>query len=125
MPARGIFAQRRRRVRELAAVVRDLARQALKRRPGREQETKTHARRHGNRAVGGAGEEDRRVRLLQGMWKQFVLAVDLEAEMLAAMVGALFVQQVKQQRQRLLLDVAPALEIDAKALEFVLAIAGA
>ena len=45
--------------------------------------------------------------------------------MLAVMVDALVVEEVEQQRQRLLLDVAPRLEIDAEAVELVLAVAGA
>ena len=37
----------------------------------------------------------------------------------------LLLQQLQQQRQRLLLDVAPAVEIDAEAVEFVFAVARA
>src|SRR6266851_340278 len=67
-------------------------------------------------------QEDRRVRLLQRMREELVFIVDLDPEMLAAMVDALAAEHVHEQRQRLLLDVAPRLEIDAEAVEFVLAI---
>ena len=49
----------------------------------------------------------------------------LKLEILAVMIGALVVEQFHQQRQRLLLDVAPRIEVDAEAVEFVLAIARA
>ena len=65
------------------------------------------------------------MRLLQGMGKQLVLAVDLELEILAAVIGALVEEDVHQQRQRFLLDVAAGLEIDAEAVELVFAVAGA
>src|SRR6476620_11626531 len=40
------------------------------------------------------------------------------------MVGALFVQQIHQQRQRFFLNIAAPFEIDAKAVELILAITG-
>ena len=78
-----------------------------------------------DRALGRAGEEDRRMRLLQRVREQLVGAVDVEAEMLAVMGDALAVEEVEQQRQRLLLDVAALLEVDAEAVELVFAVAGA
>ena len=65
------------------------------------------------------------MRLLQRVRKQLVGAVDLEIEVLAVVVGALLVQQLHQQRQRFFLDVAPAFEIDAEAVELVFAVARA
>ena len=65
------------------------------------------------------------MRLLHRMGKQLVVAIDLELEMLARVRGPLFLEQLEQQRQRLLLDVAPRLEIDAEAVELVLAVARA
>src|SRR5207237_3802946 len=106
---------------ELPPVVTDLPGEALERSPGREQEPEPHARRHADRAVGCAGEKDRRVRLLQRMREQRVVAIDLESEVLAAVVGTLGAQQLQQERQRLLLDVAPALEIRAESVELVFA----
>ena len=41
------------------------------------------------------------------------------------MFGALAMEQVHQQRQRLLLNIPPRIEVDAEAVEFVLAVAGA
>ncbi len=62
------------------------------------------------------------MRLLQRMRKQLIGAVDLELEMPAMMSGALRRQQLHEQRQRFFLNVAPRLEIDAEAVELVLAI---
>ena len=76
-------------------------------------------------ALGRAGEEDRRMRLLQRMREHLVGAVDLDAEMLALVVGALLLEEIEQQRDRLLLDVAAGVEVDAEAVELVFAVAGA
>ncbi len=64
------------------------------------------------------------MRLLQRVREQLVGAGHVEVEMLAVMGDALVVEEVEQQRQRLLLDVAPRLEVDAEAVELVFAIAG-
>ena len=45
--------------------------------------------------------------------------------MLALMIDALVVEELHQQRQRFLLDVAPRVEIDAEAVELVFAVARA
>src|SRR6266446_7754620 len=80
MAARRIAAQFRRGRFELSPVEADLPGEALERSPGREQEPEPHARRHADRAVGCAGEKDRRVRLLQRMREQRVVAIDLRSE---------------------------------------------
>jgi hypothetical protein len=65
------------------------------------------------------------MRLLQRLRKQFVLSADLEMKTLAVMIDALIVQQVEQQRQHFLLDIAPRVEVDAEAVKFVFAVTGA
>ena len=62
---------------------------------------------------------------MQRVWKHFVGAVDLETKMLAVVIDTLALQQLENQRQRLLLEIAPAVEIDAEAVEFVFAVARA
>ena len=64
------------------------------------------------------------MRLLDRVGKQLVGAVHIEAEMLAVMGRALVVEELQKQRQRLLLDIAPRVEIDAEAVELVFAITG-
>ena len=125
MSARRIGAQRLGGLLESGPIGRGLPGQLCERRPARQEKAEAHARRHPDRAPGRAGEEDRRVRLLQRMGKHLVIAVDLELEILALMIGAFLVEQVHQQRQQLFLDVAARLEIDAEAVEFVFAIARA
>jgi hypothetical protein len=63
------------------------------------------------------------MRLLHRVWKHFVGAVDLETKMLAVVIDALALQQLQHQRQRLFLKIAPAIEIDAEAVELVFAVA--
>src|SRR3979409_2662977 len=76
-------------------------------------------------AVGGTGEEDRRMRVRHRVREQLVIAIDLDAEVLAGVIGAAFVEKVDEQRQRLLLDIAATCEVDAKTVEFVFPVAGA
>ncbi len=78
-----------------------------------------------DRAFGRTGEEHRRIGLLNGVRKNLVGAVDLVLEMLAAMIDAVLLQQLEQQRQCLLLHVAPPFEIEAEAVELVFAVARA
>jgi hypothetical protein len=87
-------------------------------------QAEAHAPGGRDRACCGAGQEHRRVRLLQRVREQLIGAIDLEMEMAAMMGGAFFRQQLHEQRQRFLLDVAPVLERDAEAVELVFAVAG-
>src|SRR5579863_9696670 len=125
MAARRIVAQLLRRFGEQRAIVRALPRKLGDRRPTGEKQPEPKAGGDADRAIGGAGKENRRMRLLQRLRKDLVLAADLDAKAFAVMLGALKVQQVEQERQRLLLDVAPRFEVDTEAIEFVFAVAGA
>src|SRR6516162_4720509 len=120
-----IGAQRRRRLLEGGAIPRGLPGKLGEWRPARKHQAETHAAGDRNRAFGRAGQEHRRVRLLYGMGKQLVVAADVEPEVLAAEDRALSLQQLHQQRQRLLLYIAPRFKVDAKAIEFVFAVARA
>ena len=62
-------------------------------RPAREHEAEPHAPGDADRALGGAGEEERRVRLLHRMREDLVGAVDLEVEVLALVAGALLLEE--------------------------------
>ena len=57
------------------------------------------------------------------MRQDLVVAVDLDPEVPAGEVRALGSEQVEQERQRLLLHVAPSVEVLAEAFEFIGAIA--
>src|SRR5216683_222680 len=67
MAARRVAAQGSGRLLERGAVLLHLLGQPLERRPGRQHEAETHAPGDGDRALRRAGQEDRRVRLLQRM----------------------------------------------------------
>src|SRR3546814_11223464 len=83
-------------------------------------------RRGGGRAGRGrAAAGRRRMRRLDRMREDLVVAVDLHPEMPAGEVRLPAVEQVEKQRQRLLLHVAARLEITAEAIELEGAVAGA
>jgi hypothetical protein len=109
----------------MSAILRGLARELRKWRPARQHQSEAHAPRYTDRSLGRARKQDRRVRLLYRMREQFVLAIDLEAKVLALVIGALGMEEVQQQRQGFLLNVTPPFEVYAKPIELVFAIAGA
>ena len=62
------------------------------------------------------------MRLLQGVWKELVVPVDLEIKVFAVVVGTLLVQKLHQQPNRFFLNAAPTFEIDTEAVELVFAV---
>ena len=125
MAARRIGAQRHRRLFEMRTIRGGLAAQFLERCPARQHQAASHPARDRDRPIGRTGEEDRRIGLLHGMRKNLVAAIDLIVEVLALVIDALLLQQLEQQRQRLLLHVAAVVELEPEAVELVLAIARA
>jgi hypothetical protein len=61
--------------------------------PARQHQSEAHAPRDTDRSLGRAHKQDRRVRLLYRMRQQFVLAIDLEAKVLASVIGALGMEE--------------------------------
>ena len=122
---RGIPVERGRRGPQVALVEVDLPGEGLGRRERGEHEPEAVARRVAQGAVGGTGHEERRMRRLHAHREDLVVALDHRAEARALVPDAPLVEELEDEVDGLFLDVPPAVEISAEAVELVRAVARA